>query len=266
MSHCWTPALDCHFNQSFIVLKHVQHHNGLRKFDVALSMWHNSELSWLVGTLVWFFFRVLNMTQRHRFPCADESLVSLGWFWSQWNTSFAKFQKSKGGIPSIRGPASREIISASVELWETEVCFLHIQLIGTNVWVPKMHKIPPDVDFEPSKSQAKSESWNNPNLHCCAVFPTWQYCLNSLVWWLLGLKRAKRLSPALVHCVMARASLFTDNKISGLPVRDKLQAFENNLSAYFWQFSNRSYFFFCQLMVVNAWSCDFVQLLNWFIR
>ena len=45
----------------------------------------------------------------------------------------------------MRKPASREIISASVELCETEVCFLHIQLIGTNVWLPKMPNVPPDV-------------------------------------------------------------------------------------------------------------------------
>ena len=51
-----------------------------------------------------------------------------------------------------------EMISASVELCETEVCFLHIQLIGTNVWLPKMHKIPSDADFESSKSPTKSES------------------------------------------------------------------------------------------------------------
>ena len=37
----------------------------------------------------------------------------------------------------MRKPASREIISASVELCETEICFLHIQLIGTNEWLPK---------------------------------------------------------------------------------------------------------------------------------
>ena len=30
-------------------------------------------------------------------------------------------------------PASKEMISDSLELCETEVCFLHIQLIGTNV-------------------------------------------------------------------------------------------------------------------------------------
>ena len=58
----------------------------------------------------------------------------------------------------MRKPASREIISASVELCQTEVCFLHIQLIGTNVRLPKMHRTPADVDFESSKFPAKSES------------------------------------------------------------------------------------------------------------
>ena len=48
------------------------------------------------------------------------------------------------------------MISDSVELRETEVCFLHIQLIGTNVWLPKMHNVPPDVDFESSRSPAKT--------------------------------------------------------------------------------------------------------------
>ena len=62
------------------------------------------------------------------------------------------------GIPSMRKPASREITSASEELCETEVCFLHIQFSGTNVLLPKMHKSPPDVDFESSWSPAKSES------------------------------------------------------------------------------------------------------------
>ena len=83
-----------------------------------------------------------------------------------------------------RKPASRERISASVELCETDVGFLHIQLTGTNCLTSKMHKIPPDVYLESSRSLAKPESWNNPNLHCCAVFPTWQYCLNSHVWWM----------------------------------------------------------------------------------
>ena len=49
------------------------------------------------------------------------------------NTSITKSQRSRAGIPSSHRPASREIVSDSVELCETEVCFLHIQLLGTNV-------------------------------------------------------------------------------------------------------------------------------------
>ena len=92
--------------------------------------------------------------------------------------------QSRAGIESNLNPASKEMISDSVELCETDVCFLHIQLGRTNVWLPNMHKSPPEVDFESSRSAAKSESWNSPNLHCCAVFSTSQYCLNSLVWWM----------------------------------------------------------------------------------
>ena len=39
------------------------------------------------------------------------------------------------------------------------------------------------------------------------------------------IKRAKRLSQALVHLVTARASWFTDRKISGLPIRAKYKHF-----------------------------------------
>ena len=41
--------------------------------------------------------------------------------------------KSSAGIPSNLNPASKEMISDSVELCETEVRFLHIQVVGTNV-------------------------------------------------------------------------------------------------------------------------------------
>ena len=60
-------------------------------------------------------------------------------------------------IKSMRRPASREIVSDSVELCDTHVCFLHIQLTGTNVWLPNMHNVPVEVDFESLRSSAKSE-------------------------------------------------------------------------------------------------------------
>ena len=50
----------------------------------------------------------------------------------------------------MRNPASTEIISDSVELWDADILFLHIHLMGTNVRLPKIHKIPPEVDFESS--------------------------------------------------------------------------------------------------------------------
>ena len=118
----------------------------------------------LVGSSVWFWVRLFDAVSRNEFPRAG-SLVFLNWVGKEWKTSFTKSQRSRAGIPSKRKPASRDIKSASAELCETVVCFLHIQLIGTNVWLPKMHKSPPDV--ESSRSTAKSKSWNNPNLLCC---------------------------------------------------------------------------------------------------
>ena len=176
---------------------------------------------------VWldFVFYMWSVVFRDRFPCDSWSLDLLIWFGEEWNTSITKSQRSSAEIPSMRKPAATEIISASVELWKTDVCVLHIQLIGTNVWLPKIHKTPPEVDFESSRSPAKLESWNSPNLHCLAVFPTWQYCLYSRVWWIYEINRFRRLSQALVHFVMDRASLFTDHKISGRPIRAKYKHF-----------------------------------------
>ena len=43
----------------------------------------------------------------------------------------------------MREPASKEITSDSLELCETEVCFLHIQLMRTNVRIPNIHGVHP---------------------------------------------------------------------------------------------------------------------------
>ena len=59
------------------------------------------------------------------------------------STSITTSHKSRGGTPSIRSPASNGMISDSPELWDTDVCFLHIQLMVTNVRLPRIPKIPP---------------------------------------------------------------------------------------------------------------------------
>ena len=88
-------------------------------------------------------FRILNIprdcwlgTWLVLLPTTDCSVLS--WFWIVFpRTKTTRSDKSRAGIPSNLHPASKEMISHSVELWETEVCFLYVQLIGTNVWLPK---------------------------------------------------------------------------------------------------------------------------------
>ena len=72
-------------------------------------------------------------------------------------TSVTVSHKLSAVIPPKHRPASHEINSASVLLYATADCFLQVQLIGTNVWLPKMH------------DTAKSASWQGP--HSDVLFP-----------------------------------------------------------------------------------------------
>ena len=64
----------------------------------------------------------------------------------------------------FRGSVSR-IRPGHVEVWNF--------LPSTNVWLPNMHNVPSEVDFESSRFHVKSESWNSPSLHCLAVLHTY---------------------------------------------------------------------------------------------
>ena len=75
-------------------------------------------------------------------PWVNDSIL-----FDERNTSTTTSHNSREGSPSIFKPATNEIVSDSVELWCTDVCFLHNQLMVTNVQLPKIHKIPPEVDF-----------------------------------------------------------------------------------------------------------------------
>ena len=222
MSHCWTSAFDDSFNHCFVALKNVEHRTELRRLRVRRNIINITHCKIVVMTwnLGLFWVCLFDVVLRDESP-RTWSFVFFDWFGEEWNTSITKSQRSRAGIPSMRKPAWREIFSASVKLCETGVCFLHIQLIGTNVWHLNMKKVPPEVDFESSRSPAKSESWNSPNLHCLAILPTWRYCLYSHVWWIYQIYRFMRLSQAFVHFVIDRESLFTDHRISALPIRAK---------------------------------------------
>ena len=160
-----------HMSHDFIVLKDIQHSIGTRRFHAWWNVINVGQIR--IGVRGWNLFSHVWLRVADRFSRgALASLVLLVWSGEEWNTSITKSQRSGAGIPSMRKPASREITSTSVELCETEVCFLHIQLARTKVCFRKCTEFLPYFDFESSRSPAKSESWNNPNLHSGAVFPT----------------------------------------------------------------------------------------------
>ena len=173
MSHCGTSSLCDHLDHCFVVFKHIQQSFLMRRVDVWVNkiniieiIDHSLRLLAFVNSVRWrtnFTFVRVSPFFMTLIRISNATIRSL---------------KSSAGIPSNLNPASKEMISDSVELCETEVLFLkHPQLIGTNVWLPKMNKVPPEVDLESSRSPAKSKSWNSPNLHCLAMFPTWQNCM-----------------------------------------------------------------------------------------
>ena len=140
-----------------------------------------SNLQKLLQLFVDFISSVLRLSRWHL-----DVLLPLGDRFCRTHTSITTSHKPRASNPSIRSWASNEIISDPVELWDTDVCFLHIQLTGTNAPLPKkIHKTAPEVDFESSRSPTKSECWNNPCLQCWAALPTWQHCRNSFVWWIV---------------------------------------------------------------------------------
>ena len=86
----------------------------------------------------WDFIRFESLWGFARTKFVHGSLRSwLVWYVFPWTTATIRYHKSSAGIPSNLNPVSKEMIADSVELCETEVCFLHMQLIGTNVWLPK---------------------------------------------------------------------------------------------------------------------------------
>ena len=75
------------------------------------------------------------------------------------------------------------------------------------------------------------------------------------------INRFRRLSQALVHLVIDRASLFTDHRISGLPIRAKYKHFRT-----IWEHtcdnSNRFHLFFFEVVAIDAGRRYSVELLS----
>ena len=127
----------------------------------------------------------------------------------------------------------------------------HIQLVGTNVRLRKTHRISPEVDFESSRSTAKSESWNSPEMLCRISHMTVLYVVTRVV------NVGRQTSQAFVICSPTVERLVyqcvPSTSISG--------RFESRRSTILSPFPIP----FFALIVVKTWCGDFTQLLNCFL-
>ena len=161
----------------------------------------------------------------------------------------------------MRKPASREMISASVELCEDISLFLTHLFIGTNVW-PKIagfHRSRFCVFKFTGKFRVLKQSQSA--LLCSISHMTMLFKFTRMV------NPRSQNEPSVCNklgpigdcsCKFVRNDLSTN--------ACQMQTFQDKFRANFGQFSNRSQFFFFELVVVKAWSCDLVQLLGCFIH
>ena len=136
MSHRRTPAFDDHPDHCLIVLKNVQQSVKAGKFSVRSDVIDLSQTNFFRGSVFVRPLGSLSQPLRTRTPRAKSR------FGEECSTSMTKSHTSRAGMPSMRKPRPRIL---PLTLWSCvrlQVVFLHIQLIGTNVRLPMMHKMP----------------------------------------------------------------------------------------------------------------------------
>ena len=155
VSHRWTSAL---WRSSWSQLRRLQRWTTETRLEKSVRLWWRSPHATTVNISVSLLFGFGFVISRTVFLLRDWLVF---WYCSMNVTlQITTSQRSRASSPSIRSPTSSEMISDFVQLGDTDVCFLHIQLMGANVRLPKIHKTPSEIDFVSSRSPAKSESWS----------------------------------------------------------------------------------------------------------
>ena len=125
VSHRGTSAFDNNFVHCFIALKNVKQDAEVRKFCVCSNMFDIDQFKiisvgvFLLSGVGAFFLCAHYRTGFPGYKVGSKESVIL---------QMTKSQRLRAGIPSMRKPASKKN-----NLRYTQVCFLHIQLVGTNV-------------------------------------------------------------------------------------------------------------------------------------
>ena len=160
-----TSSLYTHLDHCFVVLQHIQQSFLMRR-------------SWRLREHAEHFskhWRVHQIARLARDLCHGRQRVSSFYhgFWVVFpRTKTIRSHKSRAGIPSNLNPASKEMILDSVELcgnWS----LLHTHPTYWNKCViPKMHSVPPEVDFESSRSPREIRVLKQSQPALFAVLPT----------------------------------------------------------------------------------------------
>ena len=130
MSHCWTPALTIILMTASLSSKMYNWDSPWEECAFA-GTWFNYDNCWKSRFPYGLVLDGLNEQSPVSYLFPNPGLVSVLALCVERNTSITTSHKSRAGNPSVRNPASNEVISDSVELWDTDVCFLHIQLKET---------------------------------------------------------------------------------------------------------------------------------------
>ena len=104
--------------------------------------------------------------------CRSRLVCAVGICFRMFGGVFADSQRSRVWIPSCVNLHRKRWLQLLLNCVRLRPVSCTSNLLAQLFGFRKMHRIPPDIDLESSKSPAKSESWNDPILHCCAVFPT----------------------------------------------------------------------------------------------
>ena len=263
MSHCRTSPFDNPLYYSLVVFKDVQHSSLVR----IIRVWGNKIDIWQFVV----FFR--NWCLVLRTLAHPDVLLCYGflravlflyvWFDFECNTSITKSQRSSAReyrpFVNLQQEKKSQI---PLNLCETDVSFSHIQLLRTNTYVTAKNRQTFHLKSI-SNLQDLQQSQSLETVPICIVvlcFPhenaacnhQWNECKRSNV-----LDVCHMLWSIFV---IARASLLTDHRVSGLCFACQVQTLQNNLRAYIWQFSHGFQSFFFELMVILAWSWDFVEV------
>ena len=218
-------------------------------------------LGWNLGFLL---VCVFDLVSRDMFHWTSRPLVSLSWFWEEWNTSMTKFQRSKAGNPSCVNLHREKLFQLCRTVWNWSLFLAHPTYWHKRVTSENAQNSP-WCWFWVFQISGKIGILNQicSALLCCVSYTTTQPVFTCVV----NVRDQTRQPFVTGFCPLRdRMSKFVFGQLKVrssqyVPNIDSSRQFESRM----WTILQLNNFFFLELVVVNAWCCDFVELLSCFV-